>query len=819
MLLRNSLRNSFQDLHYALRQLRRGPGFAFTVVLTLALSVGVATAVFCVIDAVILRPLPFANPERIVSVQATAGAGYNQPSSWASYLDVRAQVRTFAAFAGYNDYRKITIDAPSAGPTAIDSVRSTDNFFQVFGVQPLLGRTFLPGEQQEGRNEIVVLSYDAWQSYFNGDRAVIGKAVKLDGRAFTVIGVMPAGFRYPLNMHGAVYTPRLIDQGWMNNRGSHWLRTVGRVKDGVTIDQAQADLQHVFNDIGKAYPDTDGGRMVKAVPLGESVAGKTKGPLWTLLGAVLAVLAIGCVNIAGLLLARGVKREREMAMRVAIGAGRGRLLGQVLTEGLLLAVLGAAGGVLLASSLLELMRTFLIKALARGADIQMNWAVLAVAIAVAVVASLAASLYPALRLSGIDPNRALKAGGSAGTGRGQARIRAGFVITQVALTLVLLVVSGLLMRVVTRYLNADLGFDPTHILSVKIGLSPARYQGRNMVIEFYRPLEERIAHLPGVEAAGFISILPIESWGNNSDVHIAGQPPYPKNQEMLAESRFISSGYLDVMGIALHRGRRLSPSLDLAANKAATVLVNDAFVSKFIPAGMDATAQRIDDSAKEAEWTRIVGVTGNIRQSIYDPPLAEHDWLMDEIPTKDQADNLATMTLLIRTKGDPKQAISAARSIVHELDPTVPFDEPRTMTEVVAETLVFERMESWLFGIFAALALALALVGLYGLVSHEVEQSTRDIGVRMALGATRNRILGMVLGRVAVLLGAGTAAGLVLTLGVRKVIGMVIYFEAQKEAGGFLLVALLLGFAGLVAALIPAARAASIEPMQALRSE
>ncbi|MGD0731301.1 MAG: ABC transporter permease [Terracidiphilus sp.] len=808
-----------QDLRYALRQLRRAPGFAFTVVLTLALSVGVATAVFCVIDAIILRPLPFVHPEKIVAVQATARAGYSQPSSWASYQDVAAQLQTFSALAGYSDYRKITLDAPATGPTAIDSVRSTDNFFQVFGVRPLLGRTFLPGEQQDGKNEIVVLSFEAWQSYFNGDRSVIGKAVKLDGRAFTVVGVMPAGFRYPLNMHSAVYIPRLLDQGWMKNRGSHWLRTVGRIKEGVTVDQAESDLRHVFNDIGKAYPDTDGGRVVQAVPLAESVTGKAKGPLWTLLGAVLAVLAIGCVNIAGLLLARGVKREREMAMRVAIGAGRRRLLGQMLTEGILLAVLGAVGGVLLASSLLELMRKFLIGAFARGADIEMNWTVLIAAVAVAVIASLAASLYPALRLSGIDPNRALKAGGNTGAQRGQIRLRSGFVVTQVALTLVLLVVSGMLIRVVTRYFHADLGFDPSHILSVKIGLSPSRYQGRNMIFDFYRPLEDRISRLPGVEAAGFNSLLPIESWGNNSEVQIAGQPPYPKNQEMLAENRFISPGYLDVMGIALHRGRRLSPSLDLPENKAATVLVNDAFVSKFIPRGLDPTAQRIDDNPKEEEWTRIVGVTGNIRQSIYEPPLAEHDWLMDEIPMKDQPDNLANMVLLIRTKGDPKQVIPAARSIVHDLDPTVPFDDPRTMTEVVSETLAFERMESWLFSIFASLALALALVGLYGLVSHEVEQSSRDIGVRMALGATRNRILGMVLSHVAWMLAAGTIVGLILTVAARKLIGMVIYFDAQQQAGSFLLLALLLIVAGLVAALIPAARAASVEPMQALRSE
>jgi len=808
-----------QDVRYALRQLGKAPGFALTVVLTLALSVGVATAVFCVIDAVILRPLPYAQPDRIVAVQSTAPSGYTQPASWPSYKDEREQVRAFEALAGYSNYKSVTMQRTGGAPIELRSVHSTDNFFRVFGVAPLLGRTYLPGEEQDGRSNVAVLSYQVWQSQFSGDKGVLNQVVKLDGQPFTIIGVMPAGFRFPLNMRNAVYVPRMTEDFWVNHRGDHWLQTVGRLKEGVSLAQGQADITRVFANLAQAYPDTDKGRKVQLRLLSQSVDSKNKGPLWTLLGAVLAVLAIGCVNVAGLLLARGVKREHEMAMRVAIGARRGRLLAQMLTEGLVLALLGAAVGVGLAISMLTLMRTFLIHALERGADIQMNWAVLGAAVGVAVVTSMAASLYPSLRLSRVDPNTTLKSGGRTGTQRGQNRLRSGFVVTQVALTLVLLAVAGLLLRVVSRYRHTDLGFDPAHILAVPIELSKANYQSRDMVANFYRPIEERVSHLQGVKAAGLINLLPIDAWGSNSDIHIAGQPPYGANQEMLAEGRMVSSGYFNVMGIPLHAGRGLSASLDRPENIAATVVVNDAFVHKFIPPGLDPTAQRIDDSDKQEAWTRIVGVTGNVRQNLYGPPMAERDWLMDEIDFKTRNDTFASMNLLVRSGGDPTEAVPAIRAIVHDLDPTAPFGEPRTMSEVISETLVFERMESWLFGIFAGLALVLAMVGLYGLISQEVEQGTRDIGLRMALGATRARVLRMVMSRVAWMLGAGAAVGLGLTLAMRQVIGMVIYFKAQQEAVSFLELATLLVAAGLLAAVIPAIRAASVEPMQALRGE
>jgi putative ABC transport system permease protein len=806
------------DLGYALRQLRKSPGFALTVVGTLALSVGTATAVFCVIDNVILRPLPYVHPERILSIESRSRSGYTQPASWPSYVDERAQADTFSALAGYSDYNKVTVETPMGGPMLLDNVRSSDNLFEVFGVKPLLGRTYVRGEEETGKGYVAVLGYDLWQRYFAGNLEVLGRPIKLDGENYTVIGVMPAGFAFPISKRNAVYTPLHLDKSWMQGRGNHWLRTIARLKDGVTLEQAQADLSHVFSNLSTSYI-TDAGRTVKLSPLANAVSERARGPLWTLLGAVLAVLAIGCVNIAGLLLARGVKREREMAMRTAIGARRMRLVRQVLTEALLLAAMGALGGILLAWAMLDLMRAFLIHALARGAEIHLNWTVLGAAIVAAIAASLAASLYPALRMSSTDPNRALKTGGSAGTQRSQHRLRSGFVVTQVALTLVLLVVSGLLIRMVTQYRHANLGFDSAHILSLELDLSPARYQDRDVIADFYQPLFSHVGHIPEVRAVGVISLLPIKYWGSNSDIHIAGQPPYPANQEMLAEGRIVSTGYFDVFGIPLRRGRMLSPSLDRPENPSSAVVVNERFVRKFVPGKLDPLQQRIDDADKEANWTHIVGVTGNIRQDIYSPPLAERDWLMDAVPLKERAEQLSGMFLVLRTDGDPKTVIPALRRILHEVDPTVPFDEPETMTEVVSETLVFERMETWLFAIFAGLALALAMVGLYGLVSHEVELARRDIGVRMALGATRQRIVRMILTRVAWMVGVGGAVGLALTMLVQKVIGMVIYFEAQREFGGFVLLAILLAAVGIIAAMIPAARAASLEPMQALRSE
>jgi predicted permease len=814
------LRNLAQDVRYALRQLRHAPVFAVTVVLTLALGIGCASAVFSVIDATLLRPLPYPNQARIVRPDTRSIIGWHQPWSLPSYRDARPQLSTFEALAGYNSYSRINLEGPN-GPVSLPAVKGTDNFFAVFGVKPLLGRTYLPGEDQPGRDSIAVLSYEVWQRDFSGAPDAVGKVVHLDGAPYTVIGVMPSGFRFPLQTTNAIYTPLHADSTQIRSHGYHWMESVGLLKPGVTLEQAQAEFTQVFANLARAFPQTDAGRTVKVLPLRVAVNGSTSAALKTLVVAVLALLSIACVNIAGLLLARGVKREREMALRSAIGAGRGRLIRQMITESLVLSCAGVALGMGLAWILLAAMRTFLVSSLARGIDVHLNLTALAVAVVLSGATSVLASLAPALRLSGIAPSQALRSGVSTGSSRGQQVLRSGFVVTQVALSLVLLAVSGLLLRNLDVLLTTKLSYPAGKVLTTHITLSPANYEHKDALARLYQPLIDRVLQMPGVQAAGIISTLPIQNFGNNGDVHISGQPPYPPNIDVTAEMRYVSAGYFDAMGIHLVRGRMLSAGLDPWQNPSGTVVVNEAFKRKFFANGGNPVGAHIDDNDKPELKTGIVGMVSDIQQDLREPPLAEMDWLVSEFPPTDPGSLriLTDMTLVVRSSGDPQLLVGPIREALHQIDPTIPFQKPETMAEVMSDALVFDRMENWLFGIFAGFALLLAVVGLYGLIQHEVELRTREIGVRMALGSSRGRVVRGIFVRVALLMLTGVAVGWILTLALRGVIASVVELHADHDA--LLLAALTAGLVvvGMLASVMPARNAATIDPMEALRNE
>ena len=814
-----------QDLHYAMRQLRKNPGFAITAVLTLALAVGITTAVFSVIYAELIRPLPYNHPEQIVYLQTWSPQGYTQPASYPEYLDWRHDNHVFSALAAYNDFESVNFEGPT-GPVALSHVTTSDNFFDIFGVAPRLGRTFAPGEDQPGKTDVVVLSYEVWREHFQSRKDAIGEAVRLGGHPYTVIGVMPAGFRFPLGDRNAVYTPLNPTRTDMReDRGSHWLPTVARLKPGVSIQQAEADMATVLEQLGRAYPGESKGRRARLLNIASFVVGNTEEPLKMLLFAVLSVLTIGCVNLAGLLLARGVKREREIALRSAVGATRLRIIRQVLTESILLAILGSLGGVLLSYLLLGAIRALLIEALSRGADVRVNLPVLIGALTIAMLTSVVASILPSLRLSAIAPSFALRVGGSAGTSRGQSRLRAFFVMTQVALALVLLVTSGLLLRVLSGLRSEDLGFSVDHLLTTEIDLSLDNYRGRDILKTFYEPMLERVKALPGVSSAGLITLLPLREWGWNSDTHIVGKPPNPPNEERLAEIRFVSPDYFDAMKISLVRGRMLDPRIDTPTSHPVMV-VNEALVNKFFAPGEDPIGQHIDAFSK----AEIVGVVRNVRQNLYEPPLPEMDFSIAEIPVDQQLGVFPRMQLLVRTESAPDSVIAGLRRIFHDLDPGLPLRDPQSMSNVIDDVLTFEHLENWLFGTFAALAILLSLVGLYALVSHEVVLATRDIGVRMALGATRSLVLGTVYRRVGFMLAGGVAAGLVLTNIAQNLMLAVIVIHADNGAAVHGLYALIsyetvlglaaaLFVAGVISALAPAIRAAKVDPMVALRYE
>jgi predicted permease len=809
-----------KDVRYALRQLRKSPGFTVTAILTLALGIGATAAMFSVIDAVVLHPLPFRDVDRIVQIKMKAAANYEQPASWPEYQDMRRLATTFSALAGVGGRGDGVTLTRGNQAIYLHAVQGTDNFFQIYGVHPLLGRTYLPGEDQAGKNDVAVLSYSVWQQYFGGKKNVIGKFIHLDGLPYTVIGVMPAGFRVRFDTRDVVYVPLRLSADQIKSRGSFWMPVWGRLKPGVTVAQATADMNHVLSEIGKQFPEHDKGKTAQVIPIVDVLHTNQTGhndrpELWTLLAAVFAVLLIACTNVAGLLLARGILRERELAVRTALGAGRRRIVNQILTENVLLGIGGGIGGVILGELLLIAMQQFLEKAFTLGGNARMSLPVLAATFVVSLLASVAAGLVPAWRAAHIDPNHALKSGANTGTTRHQHQLRAGFVVVQVALSLMLLVCSGLLLLGLREMLQTNMGFNPKNLLTLEVDIPTGDYKGTGFVQGLVQPLEARVQQIPGVTVVGSNDLLPLWQNGSNADLSLVGKPEDPIDKQRLTEMRFVSPGYFAAMQLPILKGRAFTAQ-DTAKTQQVAI-VNDAWVKEFLSSNEDPLAQAFKGDSGDTN-TAIVGVIRSGRQDLFERANAEADFPLTQMPESWLA-FIPQFYLFVRTSVPPTSIVPQLRSALHEVAPNVAFRTPETMEQVLSDALVTNRMLSWLFGLFAAVAALLTAIGIYGLLSQEVASRTRDIGVRMALGATRVGVAQLVLSRVGVLLIVGIGAGLTGVFLIRRVLIAVLTVQFHQDIWAIAAIAIGLCAIGLVSAVIPARRAASIDPMQALRSE
>lgn len=808
------------DLRYGLRMLWNNSGFTIVAVLTLALGIGANTAVFSVVDAVLLKPLPYAGSDRLMTVQSmdsrhgTAGSTLSYPD----FFDFRARNHVFEHLITSRDTNTVLTGAGQ--PQQLDSEMVTWDLFPALGIKPDLGRGFLQGEEAAGTH-VAVISHALWQRQFGGDPGIVGRAITLDRKPYTVVGVAPSGFAFPVDEPNIQLWTTIAadreapagDQPLVEQRGAHLLTALGRLKPGVSLEQARADLNVIAGALAKQYPDTNTHTREASVrPALQTLVGDSRQPLLILLGAVGLVLLIACANIANLLLARTAGREHEMAVRAAIGASRRRVIRQLLTESLLLAVLGGAAGTLLAEYALALVLPLGGQSIPRLAQAGIDGRVLGFSLILAFLTSVLFGLAPALQASKIDLTGSLKEQTRGSTNR-HDRLRGALVIAQVALGLVLVTGAGLLMASFLHLEESDLGLKPDHLLTYWFSLPESQYDTHQQV-GFYDQLLDRMRALPGVQSAAGIWPLPLG--GDNATVsfNIEERPAGPSNRPS-ARMAFATPGYFRTAGIPLLKGRRFTEHDD---EKAPPVLiVNKAFADKFFP-GEDVIGKRITPGAtvpgqKGESIHEIVGVVGSAKlfaldagpEPIYYFPYKQLPWMPP--------------VMMLRTAVPPRTLESAIREQMAALDPLVPVFQVRTMDELLSTQITEPRFHTLLLGCFASIALLLTMVGLYGVMAYSVTRRTREIGVRIALGAGRSTVLSMVLKQALALVLAGLLLGLAGALAAGELLRGMLYGVKPLDPLVLAIACCLIGLTGALATYVPARRAASVDPMVALRYE
>ena len=801
----------WQDLRYGARMLLKNPGFTLIAIVTLGLGIGANTAIFSVINGVLLSALPYPQPEQLAMVWCdNRRQGIpDDITSYPNFVDWRDRNKTFQGMAGVTDD---TYNLTGAGePEEIRGATVSINFFQLIGVNPMLGRVFTAEEEQPGRNRVVVLSHSLWRRRFGGDPGVLNKTISLSDEPYIIVGIMPPGFQFPENTE--IWGPLAPDEGMRGARFGFFLPVVGRLKPGVTRAQAQADLDVVANQIEKQFPDM-AGYGVNVVPVLENTVGPIRRALMILFVAVLFVLLIACANVANLLLARATVRQREVAVRSALGTGRWRIVRQLLTESMLLSVLGGALGVLLAWWGLRLLVNLSPANIPRLETIRLDGRVLWFALALSLVTGLIFGLAPALQTSHLKLSEALKEGSRTGAGGGRAqRIRGVFIVAEVALTLALLVGAGLLVRSFWRLQQVNPGFKTDHLLTLRVTLWGSKYrQGGAQRVSFYERLQERLAALPGVVSASATSDIMLRKLANSASFTIENRPRDPGELALELPIDRVQPNYFQTMGIQLLQGRAFTAQDSSESTRVS--IVNETFVKRYFP-NEDPIGKRFTfgGGGPNARWITIVGVVRDTKRQGIDQPVRIESWMpLAQMPS-------GSMDVVLRTTGAPLALSNEVREAVWSLDRDLPIPSIRTMEQILSERVAQRRLNMLLLGLFAMVALILAAVGIYGVINYAVTQRTNEIGIRIALGAQSGDVIGLVLKQGMALALVGVAIGLIATFMLTRLMASLLFGVSATDPITFAAIAGLLIGVALLACWIPARRATKVDPMVALRYE
>jgi putative ABC transport system permease protein len=823
----------FQDLRYGARNLRNSLALTTIAVLTLAIGIGANTAIFSVVDAVLLRPLPFRDSGRLVRLYETEAAPGHFPLTGPDYLDWKAQAKSFEGMALYGYGQDYNLSG-NGHATHVSGTPTEANFFSLLGARALLGRTWAAGEDQPGQNHVLIISYGLWQSQFGGDRSILDRQVELNNLKYSIVGVMPPSFRFPANVQ--LWVPHDMQALGMKQRGSHWTTAIGRLKSGVTVEQAQSELSVLSKQLEQQYPGSNSGIGAFVQPLQEDVIGDSRDSLLLMLAAVGLVLLIACANVANLLLARSATRQKEMAVRSALGAARARLVRQLLTESLLLAFTGSVLGLLIARAGIIVLLGLKYMGVRGLNPIEINLPVLAFTLVIAALAGIVFGIFPALQTSRPDLFDELRGAGSGAASQSRSRRFTSntLIVAEVGISVMLLISAGLLLKDFVRLRTTNIGIRPENILTAGINLPEAKYPDQLQQMTFYQAFLERSSRIPGVQQVAFSDCLPLVPGGNGPRTPRGGS--VEKWRHLLVQSHSVSPQYFRAMGIPIVAGRGLteedvrrvlndiasfsklrqmpkSEQQNVVDSLVWPVVINQRLAREFWPKE-DPLGKLFSYDGEHGVWWQVVGVAADVKQASLSRRAAPESYA-----PFDGDSSSGLIFLVVHSSVPPETLVHALRTEVAQLDPTLPLFDIRTMNQVIAEYAAPQQILSTLIGIFAAIALALAAIGIYGVLSYAVTQRTREIGIRISLGARSNDVLSLVLRQGFQFVLLGLVLGIAGAFASRRLLASSLQMIQANDLSMYIVTPLLLLVVAGLACYIPARRASRVDPLNALRYE